>query len=104
MSSEFRGIVTGYRIGEMLKNLGLITIGSVICATAVNGILIPMGFVSGGLTGLALILHYLVPPLSVGTLYFLLNIPLYLIGWRQVGPRFLYYSIAGTFVFSAALE
>ncbi|MBN1548026.1 MAG: YitT family protein [Syntrophaceae bacterium] len=88
----------------MLKNLGLITIGSIICAAAVKGILIPMGFVSGGLTGLGLILHYLVPPLSVGTLYFLFNIPLYLIGWRQVGPRFLYYSIAGTFIFSAALE
>jgi len=104
MSSEFRGIVTGYRIGEIIGNLGLIATGSIICAVAVNGVLIPMGFVSGGLTGLALILHYLFPALSVGTLYFLLNIPLYLIGWKQVGPRFLYYSIAGTFIFSAALE
>jgi uncharacterized membrane-anchored protein YitT (DUF2179 family) len=35
-------------------NLGLITAGSVLTAVAVNGLLIPQGFVSGGFLGLSM--------------------------------------------------
>jgi len=87
----------------VLWNLGLITLGSVLCAVAINGILIPHKFFSGGFTGVALVIHYLVPSLSVGVLYFILNIPLYVLGWMFVGRRFFLYSIAGLFIFSAAL-
>jgi uncharacterized membrane-anchored protein YitT (DUF2179 family) len=88
---------------QVLWNLGLITLGSVLCAVAINGILIPHEFFSGGFTGVALVIHYLVPSLSVGVLYFILNIPLYVLGWMFVGRRFFLYSIAGLFIFSAAL-
>lgn len=90
--------------GRILWNLALIATGSAICAVAVNGILIPQAFVSGGVTGLALVVHYLVPKLSVGVLYLLLNIPLFALGWKYVGRRFFIYSIAGTFIFSLAVE
>ncbi len=92
------------RFGQILWNLSLITTGSVICAIAVNGILIPQGFVSGGVTGLALVVHYLLPQISVSTLYLLLNIPLFALGWKYVGRRFFIYSIIGTLIFSAAVE
>ena len=85
---------------EIGLNLFLISTGSVICAVAINGILIPNGFISGGITGLALIIHYLVPILPVGVVYFLLNIPLFAIGWLSVGRRFFWYSLAGMVVFS----
>ena len=90
--------------GGMFWNLGLITLGSVICAIAVNGILIPHQFVSGGVTGLALVMHYLFPSAPVSVLYFLLNIPLFALGWIFVGRRFFFYSIAGMVIFSGALE
>ena len=90
--------------GRILWNLALITVGSAICAVAVNGILIPKAFVSGGVTGLALVIHYLLPKLSVGVLYLLLNIPLFALGWKYVGRRFFLYSIVGTIVFSVAVE
>lgn len=92
------------RIGRVVWNISLISIGSIICAIAVNGILRPKGFVSGGVTGLSLIINYLFPYLSLGTLYAALNVPLYLAGWKYAGHRFLIYSIAGTFIFSLALE
>ena len=38
-------------LGQVLWNLGLIAVGSCICAVALNGILIPHGFVSGGVAG-----------------------------------------------------
>ncbi len=91
-------------LSRVLWNLGLITLGSVLCAVAVNGILIPHRFVSGGVTGLALVIHYLLPSAPVSWLYFLLNIPLFAFGWIFVGRRFFLYSIAGMVIFSGALE
>jgi uncharacterized membrane-anchored protein YitT (DUF2179 family) len=44
--------------------------------------------VTSGLAGLALLLGY-VTPMNAGTLFFLLNIPFLLFGWRQMGWRVL---------------
>ena len=87
----------------MLWNLGLITTGSLLCAVAINGILIPQKFFAAGFTGVSLIIHYLVPSLPVAVLYLVLNVPLYVLGWMYVGRRFFLYSIAGMLIFSGAL-
>ena len=84
-------------------NLVLLTIGSVLCAFAVKGILVPKQFLAGGITGLALLAHYVLPSLPIGFLYFLLNIPLFVIGWLFVGKRFFWYSLAGMLIFSAVI-
>ncbi len=91
-------------VRQVLWNLVIIALGSVLCASAINGILIPHEFFAAGFTGVAMIIHYLVPFLPVGVLYFILNIPLYALGWMYVGRRFFLYSIAGLFIFSAALS
>jgi uncharacterized membrane-anchored protein YitT (DUF2179 family) len=91
-------------MGQILWNLVLIIMGSCICAVAINGILIPRGFVSGGVTGVALIFHYIIPFLPVSVLYLLFNVPLFTMGWKYVGRRFFLYSVAGTAIFSAAVE
>ncbi|HHO77008.1 MAG TPA: YitT family protein [Deltaproteobacteria bacterium] len=88
---------------QILWNLLLITSGSIICAIAVNAILIPQNFFSAGFTGIALFAHYLFPSIPVGTIYLLLNIPMFIIGWSLVGRRFFYYSIAGMAIFTFAL-
>ena len=88
---------------QVLWNLFLISLGSSLCAIAINGVLIPQKFLSGGLTGLVLIIHYLVPSLSVAILYALLNVPVFALGWIYVGRRFFLYSLAGTAIFSGAL-
>ena len=89
--------------GRVLWNIFLISAGSVICAIAVNGILIPHGFLSGGFVGMSLIIHYLVPILPVSLLYFVLNIPVYCLGWMYIGKRFFLYSVAGMTIFSLAV-
>ena len=88
---------------QVLWNLGLIALGSVLCAVAIKGILIPHGFFGAGFTGVALVIHYLAPSLPVALLYFILNIPLFALGWIYVGRRFFLYSIAGLVIFSGAL-
>jgi uncharacterized membrane-anchored protein YitT (DUF2179 family) len=89
---------------QILWNLVLIATGSCICALAVNGILIPQGFVSGGVTGLSLVFHYVMPYLPVSGMYLLFNVPLFALGWKYVSRRFFLYSIVGTAIFSAAVE
>jgi uncharacterized membrane-anchored protein YitT (DUF2179 family) len=88
---------------QIIWNLLLMAAGSILCAVAVNGILIPKEFFGAGFTGLALIIHYLVPSLPVAILYFILNIPLFALGWINVGRRFFLYSIAGVLIFTGAL-
>jgi uncharacterized membrane-anchored protein YitT (DUF2179 family) len=88
---------------EIGRNLALLCVGSAMSAVAINGLLIPHRFVSGGVTGLALVLHYLVPALSVALIYAVANVPLFLAGWFFVSRRFFFYSIAGTIIFTAAV-
>jgi len=90
-------------VGIACLNLLLIFTGSVLCAMAIKGILIPKQFLAGGLTGLSLLIHYVYPSLPLGLIYFLLNIPLFVIGWVFVGRRFFFYSLAGVIIFSAVI-
>jgi uncharacterized membrane-anchored protein YitT (DUF2179 family) len=94
---------TPRRLAKMAWNLFLITAGSLLCAVAINGILIPNNFLAGGISGLSLFIYYLFPFLPVGVIYFLLNIPLFVVGWLFVGRRFFFYSLAGMAILSAAL-
>ncbi len=89
--------------GQVLRNLALMALGSLLCAVAVNGILIPHQFFGAGFTGISLVIHYLAPSLPVAVLYFILNVPLFALGWMYVGRRFFLYSIAGMLIFSGAL-
>lgn len=88
---------------DILRNLVLMCIGSVICAVAIKGILIPNQFISGGITGLALIVYYIFPFLPIGVIYFIMNIPLYVLGWLSIGRRFFWYSLVGLVAFSSAV-
>lgn len=87
----------------ILWNLLLITVGCIMCAAAIKGILIPKQFLAGGVTGLSLLIFYVLPSLPVGVIYFILNIPLFFIGWMFVGRRFFLYSVAGVVIFSAGM-
>lgn len=90
-------------LGQVLFNLLLMSIGALLTAVAVNGIVIPHQFAAGGVTGLAVIIQQVVP-LDVGVIYLLVNIPLFLAAYMAVGRRFFFYSLAGTLLFSLALS
>ncbi len=89
---------------QALWNLGLLTSGSALVGAAANGLLIPQGFVSDGFLGLSILAHYIWPVLPVSVLYLIFNLPLYILGWRVVGRRFFFYSVAGAFILSLAAE
>ncbi|MBN1828361.1 MAG: YitT family protein [Deltaproteobacteria bacterium] len=85
---------------SMATNVILITTGSLILAWGVNAIVIPKQFLSAGVLGVSLAIHYLVPSIGVGLLYAIINIPLVALGWFKVGHRFMYYTAFGILVFS----
>ena len=84
-------------------NTFLLAAGGIICAFAVNSFLIPGGFISSGMTGAALIVYYKFPAISVGIIYFLINIPVFILGWFFVGTRFILYTIWGMLIYSVML-
>ena len=93
-----------YKARSFSTNVLLLCLGSAVMAVGVNGILTPKQFLSGGVLGISLILHYLMPVVSVGVSYFIINIPLVLLGWFNVGRRFILYTAIGVAAFSFFAE
>lgn len=83
-------------------NCFLIVSGCLIYAVGINSVLIPNHLLSGGAVGIVIILHYLLPAFGMGFYYFLLNIPLFFIGWYTLSWRFMAYTLFGIISFSLA--
>jgi uncharacterized membrane-anchored protein YitT (DUF2179 family) len=85
-------------------NLLLITMGAWIFSFGVKAIVVPQGFITGGIAGVGLLSYYFSEILSPGIWYFIINIPLFIIGWALVSRRFFLYSIYGMVVSSIFME
>jgi uncharacterized membrane-anchored protein YitT (DUF2179 family) len=83
-------------------DLALIGAGAFITAISINTFIIPYHLLTGGVTGLAIILNYLFK-VPVSLMILLINIPIFWWGYREINRRFLLYSLAGTFALSALL-
>jgi len=81
-------------------NLGLISLGSIIYVYGLNSILVPQGFLNGGIVGISILIHYLIPVAGIGSIYILLNIPLVFMGWMHVSRTFMLYTLFGILFFS----
>ena len=80
----------------------VIIIGSFISSLGVNLFLSNAKLLSGGVTGIALILQYLWEVPS-GITVFLLNIPLFFVSYKYLNKRFTLYTAIGMLSFSTAL-
>ncbi len=88
---------------RLLKDLLGIVIGTTIISVSINTMIVPNQIADGGVTGIAIILYYLFSwPISLTIL--LLNLPLFVLGFRMVGRTFLVFSIIGVALFSATLS
>ena len=88
---------------EILMAYAQIFIGSVIGAAAYPTFLIPNNIAPGGLTGVATILNYLAGwPDGITAL--VLNIPLFLIGYRTMGKVFAFRSLVATALFTILID
>ncbi|HEM2808527.1 TPA: YitT family protein [Streptococcus suis] len=79
-----------------LKNIFFILLGSGIFSFALNYLIMPNHLYEGGITGINLILFYLFK-IQPWMMNILINIPLFLLGWKLLGRKILIYSLIGTF-------
>jgi len=89
---------------SVLWNLMLITSGSILFSLGAKAAIVPHGLISGGIFGVALLVNYALESFSPGVLYFLMNIPLFVLAWFFISKRFLYYSLWAMLVASVAFE
>jgi uncharacterized membrane-anchored protein YitT (DUF2179 family) len=85
-------------------NILLISLGSVLFGIGLKGIALPHNLISGGISGLALLIYYWTGLLSPGAIYFGLNIPIFILGWRYVSRRFFGYSLYGMTALTLAMD
>ncbi len=85
-------------------NLFLITLGTIIACIGIKSVLIPQQMITGGFSGLGLLLYYSTNSMTPGFWVMLLNIPVFIMGWKLVSRRFLLYSLYGMLIFTAILD
>lgn len=79
-----------------------IIFGSFLASIGVNMFLIHAKLLSGGVTGLALIVQYLFK-IEAGYIILLSNIPLFILSLKKLDKEFTIYSLVGTLSFSLSL-
>ncbi|MDD2234082.1 MAG: YitT family protein [Desulfitobacteriaceae bacterium] len=99
---RWRQIYSKIPWAEISQLIGII-LGASIVGASINSLILPNHIADGGVTGIAIILHYLFG-CPVGITIFLLNLPLFIMGFRMVGRRFLIYSIIGVAVMAFTLD
>lgn len=88
---------------KSVKEYGLITAGVLVAALGISQFLAPHAIVSGGVSGLAIVINKLTGfPIGVGVL--LMNIPLFIAGVFFLGKSFGIKSLYGAFLFSVFLD
>ena len=85
-------------------NLFLITCGALLCAFAMKSIAVPQQFIPGGFFGVGALVYYKTGWLTPGILFFLINLPAFILGWFKLSPRFVLYSLYGMVAMTVAFE
>ncbi|MFC5531777.1 YitT family protein [Cohnella yongneupensis] len=84
------------------KSWCLIVIGTAVYAFGLQYFIIPNLLMEGGVTGVSVLLNY-AADMPVYLTSLILNLPLFLLGWRQLGKSAMVYTLAGTLLLSLFL-
>ena len=87
-----------------LKEFLWVLLASCLFSAGYNIFIYPSGVILGGATGLATVLHRLLPVLPVGVWILLLNLPLWLLCLKVLGRRFILRTVIGTLTASLLLD
>ena len=83
---------------KRLVNYAIIIFGTFLYVLAMNMFITPAALYTGGVTGIAQLINLLISyvfniELSLGSLIFIINLPILYLGWRTIGRRFTLLSI-----------
>lgn len=91
----------GLTKGKIAKRVFFITFGAILMAVGLESFLIPNKVIDGGITGISIILSHL-SGIGLGIFLFLLNLPFFFIGYKQMGKTFALSTMYGIVVLSIA--
>ena len=92
------------RLNKTLLPVLIITAASAVYALGFVWCYVPNGIAFGGITGVAQIINYLVPAFPIGVTVIVINIPLFILGWKFIGGRLLVSSLYAMFVSSVFID
>lgn len=86
-----------YTKKEIIRNMFLIAIGSSISCLGFVLFLEPSGINCGGISGVAMLIKHMAnhPAVTMGLLTAVINIPLFILGYRAIGKYFFFGSLVG---------
>ena len=87
-----------------VRDYAMIVVGTLIMGASYAYFFVPNTIAPGGVTGVATVLNYLIGQPPVGTLSFILNIPLFLLGYRTGGKRFVFRSFLSMMLLSLFID
>ena len=88
---------------ESLYQYAVITLGALVLALGQLVFIKPLHIPLGGVSGVALVANYLWK-LPIGLVSIVLNLPLFVLGWRTMGREFFYKTVYATVVNSIFLD
>ncbi|HET6994711.1 MAG TPA: YitT family protein [Chitinophagaceae bacterium] len=93
----------GNKYVKFIQDTLLMLAGVIFAGLALKGFLVPNHFFDGGVTGMSLLLHEIYH-FNLGLAIVLLNIPLIILGYFSIGPRFAFRMLAGVLLLGAAQQ
>ncbi|MFC6293034.1 hypothetical protein BHU61_11210 [Macrococcus epidermidis] len=72
---------------EKIKRFSFITLGAILMAVALELFLVPNKLLDGGIVGISIMASHLLE-LPLGLFIFLINIPFFYLGYKQIGKTF----------------
>lgn len=81
----------------------IVALGCVLCGIAINLFFVPHFLLSGGVSGIAIILYYLFG-LPIGVQIFLMNVPLLYMAYRLLGKSYTIITVYGTILFASTID
>ena len=85
--------MTKHTPSRLARDYIWITLGAVIYSLSFDWFYVPNEIGFGGITALGMILNRLIPGLPIGTVVLVLNIPIFLLGWKLLGGHTLVSSL-----------
>lgn len=86
-------------VRQIMQRTLLITLGAILMSIGLEVFLVPNNVIDGGVTGISMMLSY-ITGWKLGIFIFVLNLPFFFIGYKQIGKTFALSTLYGISVLS----
>ena len=95
---------TKHKYYPLVRDYLMILVGCIIAGASYAYFFVPNNIAPGGITGVATVINHYLPWFPVGAMSFMLNIPLFILGYRSGGKRFMFRSFVAMMLLSLFID